>query len=101
MKLSSAQIAQVEDQLGADPIPEDHPAVGQLKETFGDHTFYVHPDGLVILQRADRSNSGKQAASLVKLASWTSEERDSLAVHEPERTDVVVTFDPEPPDRTD
>ncbi len=45
MKLNSEQVAQVFDQTGADPVPEDHQAITELRSVFGDHTFYVAPDG--------------------------------------------------------
>ena len=46
MKLTPAQIKQVEDQTESRPIPDDEPVVAQLTEAFGEHTFYLQTDGL-------------------------------------------------------
>ena len=50
MKLTSTQIEQTLDQFEAEPIPENHPMVPQLNEVFGEHTYFVNSDGLIILE---------------------------------------------------
>ena len=52
MKLTSTQIEQTLGQFEAEPIPEDHPMVPQLNEVFGEHTYFVNSDGLIILEPA-------------------------------------------------
>src|SRR3546814_899521 len=52
MRLSNAQIADVKEQTGAEPIPEEHPNLGELREAFGDHTFYLDQTGLHVLESA-------------------------------------------------
>ena len=51
MKLTSTQIEQTLGQFEAEPIPEDHPMVPQLNEVFGEHTYFVNSDGLIIWNR--------------------------------------------------
>ena len=48
MKLASAIIERTSDQFEAEALPDDHPAVPQLSELFGDHTFFWTPMGLTL-----------------------------------------------------
>jgi hypothetical protein len=89
MKLTSAQVERALSQFEAEPIPEDHPALSQLSKIFGDHTFFIHPDGLHIVALTE-SKPGTQAGQVVKLASWIDAARTRLAPHEPEPTNVVI-----------
>jgi hypothetical protein len=45
MKLASAVIERTLDQIEAEALPDNHPAVPQLSELFGDHTFFWTPMG--------------------------------------------------------
>ena len=89
MKLTSAQVERALAQFEAEPIPEDHPAFPQLIKIFGDHTFFIRPDGLHIVAPTE-SKPGTQAGQVVKLASWSGPARTNLAPHEPEPTNVVI-----------
>ena len=90
MKLTPAQIKQVADQTESHPIPDDEAVVAQLTEVFGEHTFYLHTDGLHILSlHADRVAEG-QVMNVVRVARWSDEEDDALVPQEPEPTDVYV-----------
>ena len=95
MKLSANQIAHTAHEIGAQPVPEDHPIVMQLTRIYGDHTFFLDGDGLEILE-VTRPDGMDNAACVVKLASWTDDDRNRLAPHEPQATDVVVMLAPEP-----
>jgi len=90
MKLSSDAIEQALTQFEADPLPDDHPAVAQLNQIYGDHTYFLDPTGLHIVETAAKTNSGSQQAVVVKLASWSDESRTSLAPHPPEPTNLVI-----------
>jgi hypothetical protein len=94
MKLSAAQIQQTLPQIEAQPIPDNHPAVQELKGVFGDHTFFLGRGGLHIVETGEPAQSGG-LANVVNLASWANEERTALMPHQPEVTDVVVTIVPE------
>jgi hypothetical protein len=94
MKLSNYQIVQAADEIGAQPVPEDHPIVMQLTRIYGDHTFFLDGEGLEIVEVA-RPDGADNAACVVKLASWTDEDRTRLAPHEPLATDTVVVFAPD------
>ena len=87
MKLSAAQQAHVEEQLGIDALAEENPAMPKLKEVFGDHTFFVDADGLNIVEQPDEEQGSDGA--IVKLASWA-EDHTQLRVHEPEVLPVTV-----------
>ncbi len=88
MKLSDDQVQVIEEQTGLQPIPEDNPAMPQLKENFGDHTFYVDDRGLYVLESANDDESEDQATA-IQIASWTDENRTALQPHEPQATDAV------------
>jgi hypothetical protein len=86
MKLSDRGVDRTLDQFDAEPLPENHPAMPQLTEVFGEHTFFLDDTGLVILEPRDgRDETGQ----VVKLASWNPD-HTSLKPHEPERTDVLI-----------
>ena len=85
MKLSAEQIEQVEDQSGAMPIPDDNPGLPGLNKTFGNHTFYVDPEGLHVFEW-DQEQAGSDGAStvkLVQLAEWTDDNRTHLKQMQP------------------
>jgi hypothetical protein len=50
MKLNSAQVEQTLSQFEAQVIPDDHPMVPELNESFGDHTFFLNIDGLNVVE---------------------------------------------------
>ncbi len=88
MKLNAAQLRKVEEQLGVDAVPEEHPVTPDLKEAFGDHTFFFDFAGLNIVEPnpSPESSSG----NVVKVATWASDERTKLMSHEPEVLPVTV-----------
>ena len=95
MKLNARQIAQVRDQTGAGPIPETHPTLPQLQDTFGDHTFYISPNGLCVWEW-DNEDSGAPKAKAMVVASWANDDKTELAPHEPRPTTNVVELKLEP-----
>lgn len=92
MKLTTLQIALAEDQLPAAAISESASETAQLRDLFGDHTFFVDPDGLQVLERfdEDQPEDGREALTAVQLASWTDETKQSVSMHEPVKTDKLV-----------
>jgi len=91
MKLSSEAVEQTLNQFEAEPLPDNHPAVAQLNQIFGDHTYFLDGAGLHIVELTGPTNSGSaQQGVVVKLASWSDESRTSLAPHPPEPTNVVI-----------
>lgn len=112
MRLSNAQIAAVKEQTGADPIPEEHPNLSDLREAFGDHTFYLDQTGLHVLEDAsggepaneneaapEPNGADKTQLAIIRVASWTDDERTTLGTHEPQVADQVLTVDAEPGDQ--
>jgi hypothetical protein len=53
MKLNSAQVQQTLNQMNAQVVPDGHPAVTQLTDVFGDHTFFLDDSGLKVLEPSD------------------------------------------------
>ena len=95
MKLNATQLKQTLSQMDAQVLPEDHPAVGQLSNLFGDHTFFLDESGLKVLEpteTAAESNMQAQTGEVVSLADWSDASLTSLRPHEPESTGVVVVF---------
>lgn len=95
MKLTDDQAAAVKETLGADPLPEDNPAMGELEKVFGEHSFYVGEDGLLVFEPAEeKPDSGR----LVLIAAWADEQKQGLQAVQPHPTDIVVDFDAPPGD---
>jgi len=92
MKLTSDRIDQTLMQFDAQPVPENHPAVPQLSNLFGEHTFFLDQDGLNIVEVAEPVENGVETGRVVKLASWVDENRSKLAPHDPAVTDIVVVL---------
>jgi hypothetical protein len=94
MKLTSEQVARTTNQFEVQALPDSHPAIPQLKELFGEHTFLLDNNGLNILEPADASPRGRvQAARVVNLANWSDETLTRLAPHEPEPTGAIVELE--------
>ena len=90
MKLSSASLEQTRYQISAQPLPDNHPIVPQLTDFYGNHTFFLDDEGLLIIEPAGPTSGGVPGGRLVKLASWKNDEHNTLSPHLPEETDVVV-----------
>jgi hypothetical protein len=93
MKLNSTQVDRTLSQFHAEVLPDNHPAVRQLTDLFGDHTFFLDGSGLNVLQPAEMPETEVQAGEIVSLASWSDETLTSLTPHEPEPTGVVVVLE--------
>jgi hypothetical protein len=95
MKLTSEQVTRTTTQFEVQALPDSHPAVPQLNERFGEHTFLLDSKGLNILEPADAIPGPVQAALVVNLANWSDETLTRLAVHEPEPTGDIVELVPD------
>ncbi len=94
MKLSTQQIDQIEERIGAQPIPEDNPVMPHLHSSFGEHTYYLSDDGLIVWEALD-SKEGDTGVNIcpVQLASWVDDDKTQMAPHEPRPIDAVLTLD--------
>jgi hypothetical protein len=92
MKLSPQAVEQTLTQFEAQALPENHPAVAQLNQLFGEHTYFLDGNGLHIVEPAEATDADAEKGVVVKLASWSDSSRTSLAPHPPESTDVVVVL---------
>jgi hypothetical protein len=93
MKLTSEQVKQTINQLGAQVLPDEHPAMPQLNSMFGEHTFFVDDMGLKVLELTTPPNTERQTGEVVSLANWGDPELTRLMAHEPEPTGVIVVFE--------
>ena len=93
MKLSSAQVKQTLSQFQAEVLPDTHPAVAQLNNLFGDHTFFLDGGGLKVLEPVGVPEMETRISEVVSLADWSDATLTSLRPHEPEMTGVVVVLD--------
>jgi len=93
MKLNSAQLERTLGQFEARAISDDHPLISQLNDLFGEHTFFLDRNGLNIVEPAEAAGAATRSAMDVNLASWSDDNRSGLELHEPEATDVVITFE--------
>lgn len=93
MKLNSTQVKQTLSQFDAQVLPDDHPAVAQLNNLFGDHTFFLDGSGLKVLEPAGTPAMEPRTGEVVSLADWSDSSLTSLKPHEPEMTGVVVVLE--------
>jgi hypothetical protein len=93
MRLTAAQLARVEDQLGIAAVPEEHPATPDLKDAFGDHTFFLDAGGLNIVE--PNPLPGSENGSIVKVADWADDERKELVSRSPEVLPITVELEPD------
>lgn len=96
MKLSDLQIAATRESLGATPVPDDHPVMEQLREAFGEHTFFLDQGGLSVFVSPSEVPPEAELTEprLVMIAAWTDESRSQLGAVEPVDRGVSL---PEPP----
>ena len=96
MKLNSNQIAAVKQDLSADPLEEENPAMASLRQAFGDHTFYVGSEGLFVVEPVeDDAHPGERHGRVLLLvAAWTDEEKKALQPVPPQQTAKIVDLTP-------
>ena len=82
MKLNAAQLLKVEETVGVEAVSEEHPAVHNLKEAFGDHTFFLDAAGLCIVELDSSPDSS--SGNVVRVASWKNDKRAELLRQEPQ-----------------
>ena len=90
MKLNANQIAAVKQDLSADPLEEQNPAMDALRKAFGDHTFYVGSEGLFVVEPVEDEKHPGEPAQLVLVAAWADDEKKSLQPVPPQQTQTVV-----------
>jgi hypothetical protein len=93
MKLTSEQVKQTVNQLGAQVLPDEHPAMPQLNSMFGEHTFFVDETGLKVLEPTPSLGAERETGEVVSLADWSDADLTRLMAHEPEPTGVIVVFE--------
>jgi hypothetical protein len=79
MKLTSEQVKQTVNQLGAQVLPDEHPAMPEM--------------GLKVLEPTPSLGAGRQTGEVVSLADWSDADLTRLTAHEPEPTGVIVVFE--------
>jgi hypothetical protein len=92
MKLAATLVEQALNQYDAKVIPESHPAVTELSQRFGDHTFFLDESGLNIIEPRE-TDAPHQTGVVVNLASYN-DDGSQLEVHAPEPTDIIVQLGP-------
>ncbi|HLG82272.1 MAG TPA: hypothetical protein VKY22_14745 [Bradyrhizobium sp.] len=97
MKLNSAQVQQTLNQMNAQVVPDSHPAVTQLTDVFGEHTFFLDENGLKVLEPSDHppaeGQPGAVSSEVVSLADWADSTLTSLAPHEPVLTGTIIVLE--------
>jgi hypothetical protein len=97
MRLNSAQVTQALTQMEAEVLPDDHPAVTELTDVFGDHTFFLDDSGLKVLEPTEVPEAdvpSGEVGELISLADWSDATLTSLKPHAPEPTGTVIVFRP-------
>ncbi len=57
------------------------------------NTFFLDRNGLNIVEPAEAAGAAAQSAKVVNLGSWSDADPTGLELHEPEATDIVITFE--------
>jgi hypothetical protein len=90
MKLSATQSRHVQDQIGAQVVPEDHAVTPDLQRAFGDHTFFLDAAGLNIIEAA---SSDSHVGNVVKVARWADADHTTLKIEPLQPTPIEVELD--------
>jgi len=93
MRLNHAQVERTLSQFEAQALPDNHPAIPQLSDRFGNHTFFLDSSGLNVLEPVELPEIEAQTGKVVCLAHWTDGNLTSLTPHEPEPTGVVIVLE--------
>jgi hypothetical protein len=93
MRLNDAQVERTLSQFEAQALPDNHPAIPQLSDLFGDHTFFLDRSGLNVLEPAELPEVNAQTGQVVCLAHWSDADLTSLLPHEPEPTGLVIVLE--------
>lgn len=90
MKLTDNQIAATRAAIGAKPVAADHPAIPQLEQAFGEHTFYADENGLLVFVDPAELEEAPGDPRLVLIAAWTDEEKRQLGAVKPVDTGITL-----------
>ena len=86
MKLSSEQVKRVEQRIDGQVVPDSHLLSPELQREFGDHTFFLNPDGLTIVERSP-------VGEVVRIAGWTNSAHTELEPDVPEPMPVAIQLE--------
>jgi hypothetical protein len=92
MKLNSAQVQQTLNQMNAQVVPDSHPALTQLTDVFGEHTFFLDGSGLKVLEPSDVPQTDGESGEVVSLADWSDSTLTSLSPHPPVLTGNIIVL---------
>jgi hypothetical protein len=90
MKLNQMQISKTLSQFRAQVLADDHPAVAQFSEMFGQHTYFLDAKGLYVLELLEVPGMEAENGEIVSLADWSDADFTKLTTHQPEPTGVVI-----------
>jgi len=90
MLLTDEQIAVARETIGASPVDPAHPAISQLIQAFGEHTFYVDQNGLLVFVDPVEMEQEPGDPRLVLIAAWTDDQRRELGAVNPVDTGVTL-----------
>lgn len=98
MKMNTAQIEQTlrqmnAEEMKAEAIPAEHPAIPRLQQLFGEHTYFLDSNGLNIVEPVELEQTDGRMGVVVNIAHWADANASSLQPHEPKSTEVVVDLE--------
>lgn len=92
MKLTPEQIATIEKQTDALPIPEDNEANTALVEIFGDNTYYADQNGLCVLEPTVVDDGTQNLVEVIQIAAWANDTKDELQPIDPQKTGAILSL---------
>jgi hypothetical protein len=93
VKLNEVQISRTLSQFKAQVLAEDDPAIEQLYEVFGHHTFFIDARGLYVLELLEVPGMETQDGEIIGIAEWSDASRSKLTTHQPEPTGLVIRLE--------
>ena len=86
MKFDPNQVAIVESQTSVPPDPKNDTSVEQLREPFGDHSFFLNPNGLCNFEEVEqpKAEEGAVPALLIQITEWIGRKKAFISPVKPQ-----------------
>src|SRR3982074_3991894 len=95
MKLNPTEVKQTLSQFQAEVLADNHPAVAQLNNLLGEHTFFLDGGGLKVLEPVEVPEMATRTSEVVSLADWSDATLTILKAQLPDVALKVVVLDDE------
>ena len=86
MKFDTNQVAIVGNQTSVPPDPKNDASVEQLREPFGDHSFFLKSNGLCNFEEVEqpKAEEGAVPALLIQITEWVGRKKTFISPVKPQ-----------------